>query len=272
MADKEMTKRERKALKKQEQETHRLQKEEEHRKATRNTWTIVIIAAVVIIGFLAWIIQNRPQQAHVSDSTPTQINPVSAADHVEGASAQAAKATLVEYGDYQCPACGAYYPVVKQVVASHADSLRFVFRNLPIPQLHPNAELAARFAEAAGDQGKYFEMHDKLYENQKTWAPLSTGDAQNTFVQYGKDLGLDTTKLVTDANSATTTQVIESERIDAIGAGAQGTPTFFLDGKLIQNPQSLDAFNALIDNAVGSTSPIGSSSAPTLPSPTAVPQ
>lgn len=266
MEEVELTKRERKALKKQEQEEHRVRLAAEHRTQTRNRWTIVLISAVVIVGFLAWLIQNRPEQPHVTDNTPGEVNPVTAADHTEGAATENAKAVLIEYGDYQCPACGAYYPVVKQIVDAHKDSLQFVFRNLPLPQLHANAMLAAKYAEAAGAQGKYFEMHDVLYEKQKEWSDLGSSVAESTFIGYAKDLGLDTDKLTTDVNATSTTEKIENERIDAIGAGALGTPTFFLNGTLIDNPQTPDAFNALIDSAVGSTTPEASSSA-TLPAP-----
>lgn len=267
MEEQELTKRERKALKKQEQEEHRVRLAAEHRTQTRNRWTIILISVVVIVGFLAWLIQNRPPQQYGTDSTPGEVNPVTAIDHVYGATGDAVKATLIEFGDYQCPACGAYYPAVKQITEDHKDTLQFVFRNLPLSQLHPNAQLAAKYAEAAGAQGKYFEMHDALYEKQKDWSDLNSSAAESAFIQYGKDLGLDTDKLTQDANATSTTQKIEDERIDAIGAGAQGTPTFVLNGKIIENPQTLDDFTKLIDDAVGGTA-VASSSA-TLPTPSA---
>ncbi|HSX01546.1 MAG TPA: thioredoxin domain-containing protein, partial [Candidatus Saccharimonas sp.] len=101
---------------------------------------------------------------------------------------------VVEYGDYQCPACGAAYPVVKQLQQDLPGQFTLYFRNFPLTQLHANAMLAANAAEAAGAQGKYWEMHDKLYESQKDWSNLAAGDAEAKLVGYAKDLGLDADK------------------------------------------------------------------------------
>src|SRR6204780_2155970 len=110
--------------------------------------------------------------------------PITAEDHAQGA--ESADVTLVEYGDYECPHCGRAYPIVQRVQKQFGKRLRFVFRNFPMSQMHPHAEAAAETAEFAGGHGKFWEMHDRLFENQER-----LGDA--LFLELGEDLKLSTT-------------------------------------------------------------------------------
>lgn len=256
MSEEQLTKKERKALKKQEQEEHRQRENAERRAARKKTSIIVIVSAVLIVAFLAWIVNNAPEQERIVDETPTEIQAIDETDNTKGASEENAKITIVEYSDFECPACAQYYPILKQLVETYSDDIRFVYRHLPLQQIHPNATLAARFAEAAGIQGKFFEMHDLIFENQGVWAGASIRVAKNTFKDLGESLDLDVEKLEADADTDAVRQKIESHRIDAIGAGAEGTPSFYIDGALIDNPRNYEEFETIILEAIGRSVPV----------------
>ena len=174
--------------------------------------------------------------------TPTTDVVVSATDHIRGA--LDGTVTLVEFGDYQCPACGAYDPLVRQVMKDNSTVLKFVFKNFPLTQIHQNGLLGSMAAEAAGLQGKFWEMHDMLYDKQADW---STGlNARDFIMNYATALGLDTKKFSEDLTSKVLEDKIMAEEKEGMSLGVQGTPTFFLNGKKIENPSSPEAFNALI--------------------------
>ena len=151
---------------------------------------------------------------------------------------------MVEYGDFQWPACANYFPLIKQVEEKYADKVSFQFRHFPLIQIHPNAMAASRAAEAAGNQGKFFEMHDMLYENQDS-------NPTSVFENYASQLGLDMSKYQTDVGSQETNAVINADLKAGQAAGVNSTPTFYLDGKKIEsNPQTADEFYKLIDEAL----------------------
>jgi protein-disulfide isomerase len=150
------------------------------------------------------------------------VNPVSAADHAQGA--DDAKVTLVEYGDYQCPYCGAAYHVIKAVQKRMGARLRFVFRNFPLNQAHPYAELAAEAAEAAGAQGKFWEMHDALYENQ---AQLG----QPFIETLVKRLQLDASQFETDLQTRKFQAHVKRDFMGGVRSGVNGTPGLFINGE-----------------------------------------
>lgn len=163
-------------------------------------------------------------------------------DHIRGA--QDAKLTLVEFGDYQCPACGVYEPLVRQVMKDNKTVLKVVFKHFPLTQIHQNALLAAKATEAAGLQGKFWEMHEMLYDKQEEW---SKGlNAHDIIVGYAVTLGLNKNKFMTDLNNKALEDKIFAELKEGLNLGVQGTPTFFLNGKKIENPRSLEDFNKLI--------------------------
>lgn len=150
---------------------------------------------------------------------------------------------LVQYGDFECPGCGAFFPIVKQVTDSYKDQIKFKFVHFPLTQLHLNAQSAARAAEAAGNQGKFWEMHDLLYENQQAWK--TTTNASGTFQAYAQQIGLDITKFKTDYSSATTNAIINADIKTGQALKVTGTPTFFLNGKLIEDNNSISSFEKL---------------------------
>ncbi len=152
-------------------------------------------------------------------STLTQ--PVSARDHAEGPGD--APLTLVEYGDYQCPYCGATYPVVQRLQRTLGKKLRFVFRNFPLTQAHPYALIAAEAAEAAALQGKFWEMHDLLFEKQHLLKP-------EVIPSWAKSIGLNFEQFENDIKQGVVEKRIKEDRQSGIRSGVNGTPTFFING------------------------------------------
>jgi protein-disulfide isomerase len=155
------------------------------------------------------------------DNSAKLTQPVSARDHAEGPAD--APLTLVEYGDYQCPYCGAAYPVVKRLQKKLRKKLRFVFRNFPVTQTHPYALIAAETAEAAALQGKFWEMHDLLFEQQGFLKP-------DIIPVWAKRIGLDLNKFGNDIKQDVVEQRIKEDRQSGIRSGVNGTPTFFING------------------------------------------
>jgi protein-disulfide isomerase len=130
----------------------------------------------------------------------------------------------VEYGDYQCPHCGRAYPIIKGIQAKLGDKLKFVFRNFPLADAHPNAMHAAIAAEAAGAQGKFWEMHDILFENQ-----IHLGDSH--LLHYAGRIGVDAGRWKTDFEKPEFTQRVEEDFESGIRSGVNGTPSFFINGQ-----------------------------------------
>ena len=147
--------------------------------------------------------------------------PVDGDDHVQGTAD--AHVTLVEYGDYQCPGCGAAYPMVKAILNRLGTKLRFAFRNMPLSEIHPFAEMAAEAAEAAGAQGKFWEMHDGLYEHQ---AELGS----ELMSALAKRLHLDVPRFEQDLVSRKFRDHVKRDFMGGVRSGVNGTPTFFIDG------------------------------------------
>lgn len=202
---------------------------------------VTFIAAIIVLAFAYYFYAMSTKGI-----TPTGTVTVTESDHVRGA--LTGSVTLVEFGDFQCPACGAYEPIVRQVTANNAQTLKVVFKHFPLTQIHQNALLAAKASEAASNQGKFWEMHDMLYDNQKTWE--GSLNARDMFVGYATSLGLNAKQFTDDLNSAAVEEKILAEYKEGTMLGVQGTPTFFVNGKKIDNPQSVEAFNALIKAAV----------------------
>lgn len=215
----------------------------------RRFWAII---GVLILAFCGVLFAN-------GQNTKTEV--AGTTSHVRGSSTS--KVTLVEYGDFQCNACSKFYPVLDQIAAKYADRVKFQFRNLPLTSIHPNAFAGARAAEAASNQGKFWEMHDLLYKNQDPYGQTGWVASQNVlneyFVGYAKELKLDITKFKTDFASAAVNKRINAD-IDAFTATKQkmSTPSYFLNGKYIDNSTLLDAqgtpnaaaFSKLIDQAL----------------------
>ena len=159
--------------------------------------------------------------------------PVGLQDHVRGPAD--AVLTVVEYGDYQCPYCGQAYPIVERLAKEFESSMRLVFRNLPLADVHPHAQAAAEMAEAVGLQDKFWPMHDVLYENQR-----SLGD--EALRTYAKEVGADVKKAEDAIASGAPRARVEADLEGAIRSGANGTPTFFVNGERYDGSWFYDPF------------------------------
>jgi protein-disulfide isomerase len=161
-------------------------------------------------------------------------------DHIQGPADAAV--TLVEYGDYQCPYCGAAYPIVKQVQAQLGDSLRFVFRNFPITTSHPQAEQAAEAAEAAAAQDRFWEMHDLLYENQ-------TRLLDEHLRAYAETLGLDLDLFDQELAEHVHAPRVREDFMSGVRSGVNGTPTFYINGARHDDSYELETLLAALGRA-----------------------
>jgi len=167
--------------------------------------------------------------------------PVGAHDHVSGPAD--APVTLVEYGDYECPYCGEAYPLLKAVQHALGDNLRFVFRNFPLTEMHPHALHAAELAEAAAAEGKFWEAHDMLYENQEALA-------DQDLARYAHALGLPNTAFG-EAVSGRYDAKIESDFSSGVRSGVNGTPCLFINGVRYDGPRDYDTLVALLTQLAG---------------------
>jgi len=166
-----------------------------------------------------------------------------------------AKITLIEYGDFECPACGAYFPMVQQLVANYSSTVLFVFRNFPLYQAHPDAGISAQAAEAAGLQGKYWQMNNLLYEKQSEWSSISPDQVVSQFFDgYAQSLGLNVNTFNADISSSTVMNKIQADVNGGTSAQIDHTPTFFVNLTQIQNPASYAAFASVLDQALGTAS------------------
>lgn len=216
-------------------------------------WSIVGILVLATAG----IIYLGSRSSGTSHFTATMAPAITAADWTQGP--KDAKVTLIEYGDFQCPACGAYHPVVKQLLSAYGDKVLFVFRNFPLTQVHENAQIAAQAAEAAGLQGKYWEMHDQLYGTQSTWSSGSPDTiVKNYFDGYAASLGLNVDKFNQDINSNQVKNKIQADVAGGNAAAIDHTPTFFVNLTQILNPRSYDEFTSVLNKALDITSAPGS--------------
>lgn len=198
---------------------------------------LVLAACIVGLGSIFWL---------TGDSANGPSDGAQPSNHTFGKGSK--NVTLVEYGDFQCPACGSYYPIIKQLKNDFKNEIKFQFRSFPLPS-HQNAFAAHRAAEAATAQNKFWEMHDILYENQQSWANSSSPYAM--FEGYAQALGLDTVKFKQAFESPQVNAVINADKKAGVDLGVNSTPTFFLDGKeLDPEPTTLKDFSNLISDAI----------------------
>ena len=204
-------------------------------------WSLIALGIIgIVLGMIA-VVSYKSGGPQGNSGNLTE--PVNSSDWIRGS--KDAKVVLVEYSDFQCPACDYFYSQVKQLEKDFDGKIAVVYRYFPLEQVHKNARLSARAAEAAGRQGKFWEMHDLLFENQNAWAESS--NAIQAFDSYAQSLGLDMNKFNRDINSSDIDVKINNDYQSGVNSGVQGTPTFFINGKQIENPQSYDAFKSIIE-------------------------
>jgi protein-disulfide isomerase len=167
--------------------------------------------------------------------------PITSEDHTQGP--PEAEVTLVEYGDYECPHCGRAFPIVQRVQAHFGERLRFVFRNFPLAEMHPHAEAAAEAAEFAGAHGKFWEMHDRLFENQERLSDQLS-------LWLARELDLSATALTQALETGEFEPRVRSDFAGGIRSGVNGTPTFFIDGRRHDGSFDYEGLIAAIDAAL----------------------
>ncbi len=215
-----------------------------HQKLKRLTlWSFT---GLVIISAIFGLIKLSAETNSSPSPNQSFLNSISPADWILGPSE--AKVVLFEYSDFQCPACGLYFPLVKRINQEFSGKIQFVYRHFPLKQIHPQAELAARAAEAAGRQEKFWEMHDLLFENQATWSNQS--QAKENFLFFAQTLELDLGRFKNDLETKEIKEKVENDFQNGQRSGVNATPTFFLNGQKIPNPRSYDEFRNLLLRAL----------------------
>jgi len=173
----------------------------------------------------------------MEDESPSLAVPVNAQDHIQGL--ESAPVTLVEYGDYECPHCAAAYPIIKAVQKKSGSKLRFVFRNFPLSYMHPFAQLAAEAAEAAGAQGKFWEMHDAIYENQESLG-------EEMIEELAQKLKLNINRFNGDINTHKFKEHVRKDFLGGAKSGVNGTPSLFINGERFDESLDEDTLVAFI--------------------------
>ena len=205
-----------------------------------------ISVAVIVLGAVYGLSLLATRTATKGLGELTLSSPVTAEEWIKGNNKDA-KVTLVEYSDFQCPTCATFAPLVQSLAGLYPEELRIVYRHYPLPA-HKNAPLAALSAEAAGKQGKFWEMHDKLFTSQSDWSGSDNSAVQ--FRKYVEELGLNLEQYDQDIKSEEVRKAVETDSESAIRSRVAGTPTFFLNGKSIALPRSLKEFQKLVDKAL----------------------
>jgi protein-disulfide isomerase len=228
--------------------------------ATRSVLPFVIIGGVLVAVIVAAVFWMRPDNSSAqsgatagsSPASPSSNTPATPAPAATGprragqagatppnaVGPESAAVVLEEFGDFQCPPCGRMHPVVEQLKKDYGNRLRFVFRHFPLQQIHKNAFTASRAAEAAGMQGRFWEMHDLIFDNQAQWA--ESAEPRPVFADYAKRLGLNVDKFRTDMESQTAADRVRADYERGTSLGVAGTPTFFVNGRELPGTQALD--------------------------------
>lgn len=197
---------------------------------------IVVVTVLIVIGAVFFLSRSEK---------PITVDPskLEKADSLK-ISSDSAKLTIVEFGDYQCPACALAHPGIKRAVADFSGQVNFVFRHFPLAQ-HKNAMLAAKAVESANLQGKVWEMHDKLYESQPEWE--TDANALEIFKKYAVEFGMDVEKFATDINNPPFQEKITGDISDGNSLGVNSTPTFFFNNELYKGGVSYENFKSEIE-------------------------
>lgn len=210
---------------------------------TKEAKILIGIGGVVIIGGLLLAVFANPQPIEPGKVVDNQAL---IRENSYMTKASTAKVNIVEFGDYQCPACGAAHPNLKKIIEDYKDNpdVNFVFRNFPLDTIHPNAHISSEAAEAAGAQGKYWEMHDLLYQRQSEWE--ASPSPVDIFARYAAEIGLDVEKFKSEVSSRKYAEVIRADQSDGEAAGVNSTPTIFINGEKSDSYQ-YDALKAKIE-------------------------
>lgn len=208
---------------------------------TETKWLgIILIATVVLLFGGVFLLSRGGSSKDIAGVNVSQI------DYAKGQKigSDSAKVKLVEFSDFQCPACQAAEPVIKEVLSKYPNDLQFIYRHFPLPQ-HAYGRQAAAYAEAAGEQGKFWEMHEKLFETQTEWSVLSDSNATAFFLRIANELGLDENKVKQAVAENTFKEKIDSDIAEGRNLGVNSTPTFFVNGRKV-NLRTFDDLNTAV--------------------------
>jgi protein-disulfide isomerase len=208
---------------------------------------VLVAIILVFVGIVALTGKDSGSKSASSKSSGSSLS-----QNVQGTGTTGV--TLVEYGDFQCPYCQQYAPTVAQVKADYGDRIKFQFRNFPLVNIHQNAFAAARAGQAAALQGKFWEMHDTLYQNSNWQSWTTAGDPTPFFKEYAKALNLNTTQFATDFASSKVNDTVNADIAEATKLEITGTPSYFLNGKKVEIANNVEAFHKIIDEAIKSKS------------------
>lgn len=212
---------------------------------TSNRKTYALVAAgILLFGLIVFGLEKLASQDEDLRTVTTQ----SSDSDTKIRGNKDAAVTLIEYSDFQCPACAAYEPLVRNLNQDFPDTLKIVFRYFPLTTIHKNAMISAKAAEAAHRQGKFWEMHDQLFEHQNDWA--KTENPSDMFQMYARSIGLDMGKFNADMADVSIGDPVKADQQLGNDADIPGTPTFFLGGKKLSNPQNYEAFKKLIEDEI----------------------
>lgn len=223
---------------------------------SKQFWAVIVAVVLVLIG--VFVFTGSGSNDSGSKNASSKVAPT---EHTIGKGTTGV--TLTEYGDYQCPYCEEYAATVNQVRQKYGDQITFQFRNFPLTNLHQNAFAAARAAEAAGLQNKYWEMHDALYNpsNWQVWTNSSS--PTQLFDQYAKEIGLNVSQFQKDYSSSKVNDLINADMAAGNKLGITGTPTFYIDGKKIDVANDQASFAKLIDAEIAKKQPAATQPQPT---------
>ncbi len=242
----ELSKKERRELRRREKSNEQGRQQRKASTGRFFIWSLAVIILGSAIWGMIWLVKKSAKDGFVPNSV---IQTIVEDDHILGP--QDAKATLVEYSDFQCPACRSFHPVLKQINQDLGDRVRFVYRHFPLPQ-HLQAKLAGVASEAAGRQGKFWEMSDVIFDKQSEWE--RNGDAKELFIKYAEGLALDVEKFKTDLEDSTLEERVQRDLKKGEKSGVDSTPTFFLNDKKLPNPKSLEEFENVLHQITDSSS------------------
>lgn len=222
----------------------------------KRAWILFGTATVAILaGLIFFSRQDGVDVSTVDAGKPITSNKVEETqsglpDNVYGK--KDSKVVLIEYGDYSCPGCASLEERMRPIMEEYEDRVAFVFRHFPLSTIHPNSRTAAAYAEAAGLQGKYWEMQDKLFKNQKAWMQLSANERDEKLKGYARELNLDLEQLDKDLTDERIASKIRFDMEVGKKEGVTGTPSLFLNGKML-NPEDFNdekAVKSLLDEAL----------------------
>ncbi|USN53293.1 MAG: thioredoxin domain-containing protein [Candidatus Nomurabacteria bacterium] len=236
--EQQLTKKQRRELRRQEKMANR-EKGAQSARMKKLIWTVIIL--VVVVGGGIWAFQG-------SDNTSTAGDFSNDNDPSRGP--ETAKVLIEEYSDFQCPACKAADTNLPEVLAAYPNDVRFVYNDYPLTTIHKNARAAAEAAQCAFAQGKFWEYHDKLFEEQASWSVLSGSTVTDTFVQYASDLGIDSEAFQSCIDNTEQKEAVNTDIGEGNARKVNSTPTFFINGERRVGGMTTDNWKSVIDAAI----------------------